>query len=80
MTGEDQTIDNKRLARQNVVHEAGLFQAKLGFENVVLLKEVGVEQFSNAQGIIYIPLDPANAEASFYALRRFFAKKGLTSK
>jgi hypothetical protein len=31
MTGEDEQIDNRLHARMNVVHEAGLFQGRLGF-------------------------------------------------
>lgn len=79
MTGEEQTIDSRLLARQNVVHEAGLFQAKLGFDRVALLKEASVESFSNAQGLIYIPFDPQNITSSFYDLRRFLAKLNLVS-
>jgi predicted nucleotide-binding protein len=35
MTAEDQTADGESRARQNVVHEVGLFQGKLGSENDV---------------------------------------------
>ncbi len=31
MTGEDETASGEVRARQNVVHEAGLFQGRLGF-------------------------------------------------
>ncbi len=79
MTGDEKTIENRLLARQNVIHEAGLFQAKLGFHRVALLKEKGVESFSNAQGLIYISFDPQNITGSFYSLRRFLAKLGIVS-
>lgn len=80
MTGEEKTLDNRTLARQNVIHEAGLFQAKLGFDRVVLLKEEGVENFSNTQGIVYIPFNPLDVSGCFYRLRRFLARHHLVAK
>jgi len=38
-------------ARQNVIHEAGLFQGTLGWERAILVVENGVESFSNNAGI-----------------------------
>ena len=38
-------------ARQNVVHECGLFQGRLGFERAIMLVEKGVELGSNFDGI-----------------------------
>ena len=37
MTGEDETKDGNLRARQNVVHESGLFQGKLGFSRAIIL-------------------------------------------
>jgi len=36
MTAEDEQADGQRRARENVVHEAGLFQGRLGFMKGVL--------------------------------------------
>ena len=57
MTGEDATEDGGLRARQNVVHEAGLFQGRLGFPKAIIVVEEGVEVFSNLDGIqqIYFP-------------------------
>jgi hypothetical protein len=55
MTGEDKTDDGKLRARQNVVHEVGLFQGRLGINRAIILLEKGVEEFSNVKGITYIP-------------------------
>jgi hypothetical protein len=41
MTGEDELADGTVRARLNVVHEAGLFQGKLGFGRAVVLLEDG---------------------------------------
>ena len=50
-TGEDIQSDNSYRPRENVVHEAGLFQGRLGFEKAIILLEEGCDQFSNIQGI-----------------------------
>ena len=52
MTGEDELGDGGVRARQNVVHEAGLFQGRLGFTRVICAVEEGCERFSNIDGII----------------------------
>jgi predicted nucleotide-binding protein len=51
MTGEDKTDSGALRARQNVVHEAGLFQGRLGFTRAIVLREEGTEEFSNLAGI-----------------------------
>ena len=51
MTGEDKLEDGTYRARQNVIHEAGLFQGKLGFSRAIILLEEGVDEFSNLAGI-----------------------------
>ena len=51
MTGEDEQADGSFSARDNVIHEAGLFQGKLSFEKAVVLLEEGCQEFSNIHGI-----------------------------
>lgn len=51
LTGEDETAVGDLRARQNVIHEVGLFQGRLGFARAILLVEDGVELFSNIDGI-----------------------------
>lgn len=48
-------------ARQNVIFEMGYFYAKLGRNNVFLLKENEVENPSDLSGIIYTPYDKQDA-------------------
>lgn len=50
LTAEDEAEDGRR-ARQNVVHELGLCQGKLGFHRGIALVEEGVALFSNLDGI-----------------------------
>lgn len=65
MTGEDETKDGKIHARQNVVHEAGLFQGRLGFSRAIILLEEGTEEFSNIAGIQQIRFAKGNIREAF---------------
>ncbi len=51
MTGEEETTAGVLHARQNVIHEIGLFQGTLGFAKAIVLMEEGAEEFSNINGI-----------------------------
>lgn len=51
MTAEDEQADESMRARQNVVHETGLFQGRLGFHRTIVLLEEGTEDFSNLAGL-----------------------------
>lgn len=51
MTGEDTMSNGTVRARQNVIHEIGLFQGRLGFTKAIVLKEEGTEEFSNIHGV-----------------------------
>jgi len=77
MTAEDETADGKVRARQNVIHEAGLFQGRLGFDKVVILKQDSIEEFSNIAGLQYIPFAGDKIEQTFYELQRKLKKTGL---
>jgi hypothetical protein len=65
MTGEDQTIDGQFRARQNVVHEIGLFQGRLGFNRAIVLLEDDVEEFSNIHGIEQIRFSKGNIRETY---------------
>ena len=69
MTGEDEHADNLLHARENVIHEVGLFQGRLGFEKAIVLLEDGCERFSNIEGLIYISFPMGNIEAAFEKIR-----------
>ncbi|MGZ8846212.1 MAG: TIR domain-containing protein [Pyrinomonadaceae bacterium] len=79
LTAEDETANGSMRARQNVIHEVGLFQSKLGFNKAILLKQEGVEDFTNVAGLQYIPFSDNKIEQSFYELRRTLAREGLIS-
>lgn len=65
MTGEDTQADGAIRSRQNVIHEAGLFQGKLGFPRAIILLEEGVEAFSNVDGIQYIGFAKGKIKETF---------------
>lgn len=77
LTAEDETIEGSKRARQNVIHEVGLFQGRLGFKKVVLLKQDGLEEFTNLDGQQYIGFAGDHIEQSFWELHRFLRKEGL---
>ena len=77
MTAEDETAEGTSRARQNVIHEAGLFQGRLGFDKVIILKQDGIEEFSNIAGLQYIAFSQDNIEQCFYELQRRLKKMGL---
>jgi predicted nucleotide-binding protein len=76
-TGEDLTANGAVRARQNVVHEVGLFQGRLGFEKVALLEQEGVEGFSNIAGLQVIRFPGERIEAAFYDLDRMLKREGI---
>jgi predicted nucleotide-binding protein len=51
LTGEDEQTDGTLHARQNVIHELGLFQGRLGFTRAIAVLEEGVDEFSNIFGV-----------------------------
>jgi hypothetical protein len=55
LTAEDEQIDGSVRARENVVHEVGYFQGRLGSKRAILLMEEGVNEFSNIHGIVHVP-------------------------
>jgi predicted nucleotide-binding protein len=77
LTSEDEVASGKLRARQNVIHEAGLFQGRLGFDKVIILKQENIEEFSNLAGLQYIPFSSDNIEHTFYELQRKMKKMGL---
>lgn len=76
LTAEDETADGAHRARQNVVHEAGLFQGRLGFKKAILLVQDGVEEFSNVAGLQHISFSGDRIEQAFYEVRRVLKREG----
>lgn len=78
MTAEDEHTDQTRHARQNVIHEVGLFQGKLGTRKAIILLEDGCQQFSNIHGLTHIPFPQGRVSAAFEEIRRVLEREGVT--
>jgi predicted nucleotide-binding protein len=69
LTAEDETADGRLVPRQNVVHEAGLFQGRLGFARAIVLMEEGCESFSNIHGLNVLRFPRGRIDTVFEQLR-----------
>jgi hypothetical protein len=77
MTAEDEQSDGQLHARMNVIHEAGLFQGRLGFQRAIVLLEDGCEEFSNIQGLGQIRFPKGDIRAVFEEVRQVLEREGL---
>jgi predicted nucleotide-binding protein len=75
MTGEDEDKEGKLHARENVVHETGLFQGRLGFSRAVVLLEDGTQEFSNIAGIQQIRFGKGNVKETFGDVLAFLKRE-----
>jgi predicted nucleotide-binding protein len=69
LTGEDELKDGDMQARMNVIHEAGLFQGKLGFTKAIILLEDGCAEFSNIHGLGQMRFPKGQLRAVFEDVR-----------
>lgn len=78
LTAEDETPDKKLQARMNVIHEAGLFQGRLGFDRAIILLEEGCEEFSNIAGLGQIRFPKGNITAMSEEIRRVLEREKIS--
>jgi predicted nucleotide-binding protein len=77
MTAEEERPDGAMRTRDNVIHEAGLFQGRLGFQKAIILMEEGCANFSNIEGLTCIRFPKNNIEAVFEQIRRVLEREGI---
>ena len=77
LTAEDEQFDGTTNPRMNVVHEAGLFQGRLGFTKGIILLEDGCAEFSNINGLGQIRFPQGNIKAAFEEVRQVLEREGL---
>jgi predicted nucleotide-binding protein len=77
MTAEDEQSDGSVQARANVIHEAGLFQGRLGFERAIILLEEGCSEFSNIVGLGQIRFPKGNIMAKSEEIRRVLEREKI---
>jgi len=75
MTGEDKHADSSVHARENVIHEIGLFQGRLGMHKAIVLIEDGCAEFSNISGLTYLPFPKGHIGATFEDIRRVLERE-----
>lgn len=77
LTAEDERADGKLQARMNVIHEAGLFQGRLGFARAIIMIEEGCEEFSNIVGLGQIRFPKSDIKAAFHDIQLVLEREGL---
>jgi predicted nucleotide-binding protein len=77
LTSDDEHPDGSFHPRENVIHEAGLFQGKLGFERAIILREQDCAEFSNIHGLTQILFPKGNIAAVFEDIRRVLEREGM---
>jgi predicted nucleotide-binding protein len=77
MTAEDEHADGTRHARENVIHEIGLFQGRLSFERAIILLEEGCKEFTNIDGLQQIRFVKGKLKACFEDIRQVLEREGI---
>lgn len=77
MTGEDEQHDGRSHARLNVVHEAGLFQGRLGFPHAIVLLEEGCQEFTNIAGLGQLRFPKGQIRSVFEDVREVLERESL---
>ncbi len=77
MTGEDAQSDGSKRARENVVHEIGLFQGRLEFRKAIILLEEGCTEFSNIHGLGQIRFPKGGIESRFEDIRKVLEREKI---
>ena len=77
MTADDRHEDGSMHARENVVHEIGLFQARLGHLRAIVLIEDGCKKFSNLDGLTAINFPSSDIMARSENVRGVLIREGL---
>ena len=77
MTAEDAHLDTSLHARENVVHEVGLFQGRLGPRKAIILMEDDCKEFSNIVGLSQIRFPKGRISSTFEDIRRVLEREGI---
>lgn len=77
MTAEDEHADATRHARENVIHEAGLFQGHLGFRKAIILLEDDCKEFGNIHGLGQVRFAKSHIADKFEEVRRVLEREGV---
>ncbi|AZK93848.1 MULTISPECIES: PfkB family carbohydrate kinase [Streptomyces] len=78
MTAEDTTEEGLRIARQNVIHEIGLFQGRHGFDRVLVLAEEGCPSLPDESTARTATFPRHAVDKAFWHLDRAMRESGFT--
>ena len=76
LTAEDEQADGTKRARQNVIHEVGLFQGRYGWEQAIVLLEDGCDEFSNITGVGQIRFAKGEVRSAAEDIRLVLEREG----
>ena len=77
MTAEDEQPDGTKRARENVIHEVGLFQGRLGFRKAIVMLENDCNEFSNIAGVGEIRFNKGDIQSKFEEIRRTLEREKI---
>lgn len=77
MTAEVEHVDGTRHARENVIHEVGLFQSRLGSRKAIILLEEGCAEPSNFHGLLQIRFPSGDILARSEQIRAVLIREGI---
>jgi hypothetical protein len=77
LTAEDEQADGRLQARMNVIHEAGLFQGRLGFTRAIVMLEEGCDEFSNIAGLGQLRFPKNDIKSAFHDVQLILEREGL---
>src|SRR4029077_11261773 len=80
LAAEDLHGDGSLHARENVIHESGLFQGRLGWRKAIIVLEEGCTEFSNIVGLGQIRFSTGNIASCFEEVRRVLEREGLLGR
>ncbi|MGW4028393.1 PfkB family carbohydrate kinase [Streptomyces sp. NPDC004838] len=78
LTAEDTTGEGTRIARQNVIHEIGLFQGRHGFDRVMVLAEEGCLSLPDSTTARTATFPRHAVDKAFWYLDRALRDSGFT--
>ncbi len=69
LTADDETGSGSPRSKEKILHEIGYCQGTFGRENLLVLKQDGVEEFADLAGVIYVPFTGNEIKSTFSRLQ-----------
>lgn len=69
LTSDDEQKSGSPRSREKILHEIGFCQGTFGRENVLVLKQDGVEEFVDLAGVVYVSFAGNDIKSAFSRLQ-----------